>query len=121
MNGDTEIVVIYDGLCEFCEQSLKWIQQKLAVNAIAFQTADLQPFNLTQEQCAKQLYVISGSHTYAGADSISYLLNQRGNKVSANLLSSTGSVGRAGYRWVASHRSSWVIKVATRDLYLLNK
>jgi predicted DCC family thiol-disulfide oxidoreductase YuxK len=115
------ITVIFDGDCEFCQQSVTWIQQKLALNAIAFQAADLQPFNLTREQCAKQLYVISGSHTYAGADAIRYLLNQRGNKVSAILLRSTGSVGRAGYRWVASHRSSWVIKVATRVLYLLNK
>jgi len=115
------ITVIFDGDCEFCQQSLKWIQQELAVNAIAFQTADLQPFNLTRDQCAKQLYVISGSHTYSGADAIRYLLNQRGNKVSAILLRSTGSVGRAGYRWVASHRSSWVIKVATRVLYFLNK
>jgi len=115
------ITVIFDGDCEFCQQSVTWIQQKLAVNAIAFQTADLQPFNLTREQCAKQLYVISGSHTYAGADAIRYLLNQRGNKVSAILLRSTGSVGRAGYRWVESHRSSWVIKVATRVLHLLNK
>ncbi len=115
------ITVIFDGDCEFCQQSVTWIQQKLAVNAIAFQAADLQPFNLTREQCAKQLYVISGSHTYAGADAIRYLLNQRGNKVSAILLRSTGSVGRAGYRWVASHRSSWVIKVATRVLHLLNK
>ena len=115
------ITVIFDGDCEFCQQSVTWIQQKLAVNAIAFQTADLQPFNLTKEQCARQLYVISDSVTYAGADAIRYLLNQRGNKVSANMLRSTGSVGRAGYRWVASHRSSWVIKVATRVLHLLNK
>jgi len=121
VNSDGEIVVIYDGLCEFCEQSLIWLQQKVVIDAIAFQGADLQPFNLTREQCAKQLYVLSDSHTYAGADAISYLLNQRGNKVSAILLRPRGSLGRAGYRWVASHRSSWVIKVATRVLHLLNK
>ena len=121
MNGDREIVVTYDGLCEFCDQFLQWIRRRLNVNAIAFQEADLQPFNLTREQCAKQLYVLSDSHTYAGADAISYLLNQRGNKVSAILLRPRGSLGRAGYRWVASHRSSWVIKVATRVLHLLNK
>ena len=115
------ITVIFDGDCEFCQQSVRWIQQKLAVNAIAFQTADLQPFNLTREQCAKQLYVISGSHTYAGADAIRYLLKKRGNRIGAMLLGATGNLGRAAYRWVASHRSSWVIKVATRVLYLLNK
>ena len=115
------ITVIFDGDCEFCQQSITWIQRKLVVDAIAFQTADLQPFNLTKEQCAKQVYVVSDSITYSGADAIRYLLKKRGNKVGAILLGATGNVGRAGYRWVASHRNSWVIKVATRVLYLLNK
>ena len=115
------ITVIFDGDCEFCRQSVTWIQRKLVVEAIAFQTADLQPFNLTKEQCAKQVYVITNSEVYGGADAIRYLLKKRGNRVSALLLGATGNVGRAGYRWVASHRSSWVIKVATRVLYLLNK
>jgi predicted DCC family thiol-disulfide oxidoreductase YuxK len=115
------ITVIFDGDCEFCQQSVTWIQHKLVVEAIAFQTADLQPFNLTKEQCAKQVYVVSDSITYAGADAIRYLLKKRGNRVGAILLGATGNVGRAGYRWVASHRNSWVIKVATRVLSLLNK
>jgi predicted DCC family thiol-disulfide oxidoreductase YuxK len=115
------ITVIFDGDCEFCQQSVTWIQHKLVVEAIAFQTADLQPFNLTKEQCAKQVYVVSDSITYAGADAIRYLLKERGNRVGAMLLGATGNVGRAGYRWVASHRNSWVIKVATRVLSLLNK
>jgi hypothetical protein len=91
------------------------------VKALAFQTADLEPFNLTREQCAKQVYVITDSDVYGGADAIRYLLKQRGNRVGAMLLGATGNVGRAGYRWVASHRDSWVVKVATRVLYLLNK
>jgi predicted DCC family thiol-disulfide oxidoreductase YuxK len=115
------ITVIFDGDCEFCQQSVTWIQQKLVVDAIAFQTADLQPFNLTKEQCAKQVYVVSDSITYSGADAIRYLLKKRGNRIGAMLLGATGNVGRAGYRWIASHRSSWVIKVATRVLYLLNR
>jgi predicted DCC family thiol-disulfide oxidoreductase YuxK len=115
------ITVIFDGDCEFCQQSITWIQRKLVVDAIAFQTADLQPFNLTKEQCAKQVYVVSDSITYSGADAIRYLLKKRGNRIGAMLLGATGNVGRAGYRWIASHRSSWVIKVATRVLYLLNK
>ena len=117
----SRITVIFDGDCEFCRQSITWIQRKLVVDAIAFQTADLQPFDLTKEQCAKQVYVITNSEVYGGADAIRYLLKKRGNKVGAILLGATGNVGRAGYRWVASHRNSWVIKVATRVLYLLNK
>ena len=115
------ITVIFDGDCEFCRQSVTWIQRKLVVEALAFQTADLETFNLTKEQCAKQVYVITDSEVYGGADAIRYLLKKRGNKVGAMLLGATGNFGRAGYRWVASHRSSWVIKVATRVLYLLNK
>ena len=115
------ITVIFDGDCEFCQQSVTWIQRKLVVKALAFQTAGLEPFNLTKEQCAKQVYVITDSDVYGGADAIRFLLKKRGNKVSAFLLGATGDIGRAGYRWVASHRDSWVIKVATRVLYLLNK
>jgi predicted DCC family thiol-disulfide oxidoreductase YuxK len=115
------ITVIFDGDCEFCRQSVTWIQRKLVVKALAFQTAGLEPFNLTKEQCAKQVYVITDSDVYGGADAIRFLLKKRGNKVSAFLLGATGNLGRAGYRWVASHRDSWVIKVATRVLYLLNK
>jgi predicted DCC family thiol-disulfide oxidoreductase YuxK len=115
------ITVIFDGDCEFCQQSVQWIQHKLVVEALAFQTADLETFNLTKEQCAKQVYVITDGEVYGGADAIRYLLKKRGNRIGAMLLGATGNLGRAAYRWVASHRSSWVIKVATRVLYLLNK
>ena len=121
MNSDREIVVIYDGHCEFCEQSLIWLQQKVVVDAIGFQGADLQPFNLTREQCAKQLYVITGSDTYAGADAVRYLLHVRGNRTAAFLLRVSGNLGRIGYRWVASHRNTFLIKIATRVLHILNK
>jgi len=77
------ITVIFDGDCEFCQQSITWTQRKLVVDAIAFQTADLQPFNLTKEQCAKQVYVVSDSITYSGADAIRYLLKKRGNRIGA--------------------------------------
>mgnify|MGYP003891280483 CR=1 FL=1 len=121
MEDEMEIVVIYDGLCEFCQQSLTWIQKKLDVTAVAFQTADLQPLDLTHEQCAKQIHVISATVTYAGADAISYLLSKRGNKIAALFLQATGNLGRAGYRWVASHRSTWPIRLATKVLHFLNK
>ena len=115
------VTVIFDGECEFCQQSLIWLEKKLVVDAMAFQAADLQPYNLTREQCAKQIYVITDSDTYAGADAVRYLLNQRGNRIAARLLGISGHLGRAGYRWVASHRHTWPIKIATRVLYFLNR
>ena len=113
--------LIFDGECEFCQQSLIWLEKKLDVDAIAFQTGDLQPFKLTREQCAKQIYVITDSDTYAGADAVRYLLHLRGNRIAARLLGINGNLGRAGYRWVASHRNTWPIKIATRALYFLNR
>jgi predicted DCC family thiol-disulfide oxidoreductase YuxK len=116
-----QINVIYDGQCEFCLQSVTWIQRKLQITALPFQTADLAPFNLTREQCAKQVYVISGSKTYAGADAIAFLLNHRGNKVLSLAIRASGKLGHAGYKWIATHRSSWPIKVATKLLTFLNR
>jgi predicted DCC family thiol-disulfide oxidoreductase YuxK len=115
-----EVVVIYDGQCHFCEQSVTWIQQKLKITALSFQSADLSAFNLTREQCAKQVYVISEGKTYGGADAIAFLLKQRGNKVAASTLKLSGGLGRAGYKWLASHRNSLAVKVASRLLQYLN-
>jgi predicted DCC family thiol-disulfide oxidoreductase YuxK len=116
-----QITVIYDGQCEFCLQSVNWIQRKLQITALPFQSADLAPFNLTREQCAKQVYVISPSATYGGADAIAFLLNQRGNKVLSAAIKLSGKLGHAGYKWIATHRGSWPIKVATRFLIFLNR
>ena len=116
-----QITVIYDGQCEFCLQSVTWIQRKLEATALPFQTADLTPFHLTREQCAKQVYVISEGDTYGGSDAIAYLLKQRGNTVLYLFIKATGPVARIVYKWIATHRSSWPIKVATKLLTFLNR
>ena len=115
-----QITVIYDGECEFCKQSVTWIQRKLTVRALPFQRSDLTPFNLTHEQCAKQVYVIAGDATYGGAAAIAYLLKQRGNRLLWLKIKMSGPLGRAGYRWIASHRNSIPVKLATRLLSYLN-
>lgn len=116
-----QITVIYDGQCEFCLQSVTWIQRKLEATALPFQTADLTPFHLTREQCAKQVYVISEGDTYGGSDAIAYLLKQRGNTVLYLFIKATGPVARIVYKWIATHRNSWPIKVATKLLTFLNR
>ena len=116
----SKITVIFDGQCEFCQQSLTWIQRKLVITAIPFQTADLSSFKLTREQCAQQVYVISDGSTYGGADAIAFLLKRRGNRIQSALITASGPIGRAGYRWIASHRNSWPVKLSTRILTYLN-
>ena len=117
----SKITVIFDGQCEFCQQSLTWIQRKLAITALPFQTSDLSSFNLTREQCAQQVYVISDNATYGGAAAIAFLLKRRGNRIQSGLITASGAIGRAGYRWIASHRNSWPVKVATKILTKLNR
>jgi len=85
-----------------------------------FQTSDLAPFNLTKEQCAKQVYVVSQGVTYGGAAAIAYLIKRRGNRIQSGLITASGPIGRAGYRWIASHRNSIPVKLATRLLRYLN-
>ena len=115
-----QITVVFDGQCHFCQQSVTWIARKLTVTALPFQTSDLTPFNLTKEQCAKQVYVISQGTTYGGAAAIAYLLKRRGNRIQSGLITASGPIGRAGYRWIASHRNSIPVKLATRMLQYLN-
>ena len=116
----SQITVIFDGQCQFCQQSVSWIQSKLAITALPFQTSDLSSFNLTREQCAQQVYVISAGITYGGAAAIAFLLKRRGNRIQSGLITASGPIGRVGYRWIASHRNSIPVKLATRVLQYLN-
>ena len=116
----SQTTVIFDGQCHFCQQSVTWIARKLTITALPFQTSDLAPFNLTKEQCAKQVYVVSQGITYGGAAAIAFLLKQRGNRMQSGLITASGPLGRAGYRWIASHRNSIPVKLVTRLLQYLN-
>jgi predicted DCC family thiol-disulfide oxidoreductase YuxK len=117
----SQITVIYDGQCEFCQQSVTWTQRTLEITAMPFQTSDLSSFNLTREQCAKQVFVISAGSTYGGAAAIAFLLKRRGNRIQSGLITASGAIGRAGYRWIASHRNSWPVKLAMKVLTFLNR
>ncbi len=116
----SKITVIYDGECEFCKQSLTWLQHKLKVRALPFQSSDLAPFNLTLEQCAKQVWAITEGGQYGGADAIALLLHHRGNTLLARLIRVSGELGRGAYRAVASNRNSIPVTMMTRVLKLSN-
>jgi predicted DCC family thiol-disulfide oxidoreductase YuxK len=112
-NRSTGIVVLTDGQCRFCEATLAWVQKKLVVDAIAFQEADLAQYGLTYEACSKALHVLHAGKVYVGADSIAYLLGRRGNWVLGFIVRASGPLGRFGYKWVAGHRNSFIIRFAT--------
>jgi predicted DCC family thiol-disulfide oxidoreductase YuxK len=113
-NRSTGIIVLTDGKCRFCEATLSWVQKKLVVDAIAFQEADLSKYGLNYKECSEALHVLFGGKVYVGSDAIAYLLGRRGNYMLGFIVRASGPLGRFGYKWVAGHRNTWVIKLATR-------
>ena len=92
------------------------MQKRLLINAVAFQDGGLEKFGLTVEQCSKEVFALYENQRFAGADAVAVLLKHRGNRVASFLIKSSGNLGRSGYRWVASHRNSLLIRIATRIL-----
>jgi len=111
-----EITVIFDGQCELCRNSIDWTRKKLEIAAIDFHSADLSPYSLTTEECAREVWVICGDARFSGANAVRYLLNARGNRRTALLIAALGPLSHVGYRWVASHRSSWPVRRLSRAL-----
>ena len=112
----TEIVVIYDGKCELCKNSIFWIEKKLEMKALDFHTTDLNKFNLTFEQCSREVFVVADAKIFSGAKAVAFLLRRRGNKVLSLLITLSGPLGRIGYQWVARNRSSAPVKLLSRLL-----
>jgi len=112
------ITVIYDGKCEFCMAWLEWLQRELEISAISFHDAELEKYQLTYQQCSREVFVVTQSNRYAGADAISFLLAQRGNVISASMLRILGPLSRFGYQWIANHRNSVIIRIWTKLLQI---
>ena len=111
-----DVIVIYDGECRFCRACLTWLQERLQVTAVAFQDADLAKYGLTRSQCEQAVFVIAGQNTYSGSAAIALLFNLRGNTLISKQIKKSGGLGRLGYRWLASHRNSLLVRLATRCL-----
>jgi predicted DCC family thiol-disulfide oxidoreductase YuxK len=117
---ENQIVVIYDGECAFCKTSIDWIKQKLVVDSQPFQKADLAKYVLTFQQCSQSVQVIANSTVLAGAPAIAFLLKKRGKRMLSLLITASGPLGRFGYKWIATHRSSFVVSALHQILKVAN-
>ena len=112
----SEITVIYDGQCQLCKNSISWVSKKLVITALDFHTTDLTQFQLSADQCSREVFVITAGKRYSGAQAVAFLLKVRGNGVLSALITLSGPLGRFGYRWVAGNRNSWPVKILSSFL-----
>ena len=114
--AETVITVIYDGRCRLSRVSIEWLQMRSAITALSFYEIDPKSYNLTLDECHKQVIAIQGEQLFKGAAAVAFLLDLRGNTKTARLIRATGPLGRFGYRWVSTHRNSLPVKALTRIL-----
>jgi predicted DCC family thiol-disulfide oxidoreductase YuxK len=117
---ENQIVVIYDGECTFCKTSIEWIEQRLVVDSTPFQKADLAKYGLTYQQCSQSVQVVVNSTVLAGVPAIAFLLKKRGNRILSLFITASGPFGRFGYKWIAAHRSSFVVAALHQILKVAN-
>jgi predicted DCC family thiol-disulfide oxidoreductase YuxK len=111
MQKNLDIVIIYDGECDFCKECVRWVGKRAKITALPFQTTDLSQYGLTYERCSKEVVVVINGEVFGGADAVAKLLRAIGYKNLATLLKLSGPLGRKGYAWVAANRSSAVIRL----------
>ena len=116
-----QIIVIFDGQCQFCRESLTWVQSRVELHALPFQSADLSQYGLNLDQCSKSVFVIAGDQSLSGADAVHFLLQKRGNTFAAAVIRKSGRLAHVGYAWVATHRSSLLVGLLSRLLRYANR
>lgn len=109
----SEIVVIYDGECAFCKECVRWVVRRATITALPFQSADLAKFDLTYEQCSKEVVAIINGKVFGGSSAVAALLKVSRHRALGNLIMLSGPLGRRGYRWVAAHRDGLLVRSAT--------
>lgn len=110
------VVVIYDGQCNFCRECVNWVERKTPITATPFQSADLESYGVAYERCSKEVVVINNKKVFGGARAVAELLAVCGYKKLAALIRISGPFGRQGYKWVASHRDHWTIRIVSKVL-----
>jgi len=114
----SEILVFYDGQCDLCKNSISWVEQRLRIQALDYHVTELEKFNLTLEQCSREVMVIYRDQQFAGADAAAFLLERRGNTKLAKVIRSFRPLSRFTYRWIADHRRAIPVQFLS---YLLRR
>jgi predicted DCC family thiol-disulfide oxidoreductase YuxK len=106
---NTDALLIYDGDCAFCRQSLKWALAKLPefCRYVAFQKVDFSEFGLQLADVQSQVWLVEGKNKYGGHRAVSWLFRQQKQvrwRALGLLIDIFSPISALVYRWVATNR-----------------
>ena len=120
MNIQNEMILVFvDGECDFCRRAVSWIRPKVnsSTRFVAFQTTDLKPYSLAQEECEKRVHFVRGNYRSKGAIAVADLLQETHTLYAlvAALIRALSPITQRIYDYVAGHRDGILAKaIATR-------
>jgi predicted DCC family thiol-disulfide oxidoreductase YuxK len=100
MGNMSSPVLLYDGDCGFCTQSVRFIERRVPTSAeiVAYQFADLPALGVSEERASHEVvWVTQDGRAYGGAQAVAKLLMDAGKAWRV-----LGLIGRVPpFRWVA--------------------
>lgn len=102
-------ILIYDGDCAFCKNSLNWAINNLKnmPRYAAFQKLDLAEHHLSLAEAREQVWLIDGNARLGGHKAVAWLfLNQKSPfwRALGLILKLFSPISALTYRWVAKNR-----------------
>lgn len=106
---NTNAVLIYDGDCAFCKNSLRIALEKLPIfcRYSAYQNTDISALGLTTAQVQAQVWLVDGETKLGGHRAVAWLLlnqSEIGWRALGRLILIASPVSALIYRWVAKNR-----------------
>ena len=106
---DQKALLIYDGDCAFCKNSLKWAidHLKKMPNYVAFQKIDLTTYHLTKTDVETQVWLIDGTKQLGGHRAVTWLFKSQTSlfwRAIGVFIDVLGPISALGYHWVAKNR-----------------
>ena len=105
----TSALLIYDGDCAFCKQSLRWALDTLPefCRYAAYQKLNYRDYGLTDTDVRRQVWLIDGSIKLGGHSAVAWLFSQQpvlGWRIAGWIIQTFSPVSALVYKWVANNR-----------------
>ncbi len=102
-------LLIYDGDCAFCKNSLLWAINHLKAmpRYAAYQNVDLTEYQLSLAEVQAKVWLVDGQNHLGGHLAVAWLFTNQpalGWRIIGALIRAFGPVSALVYRWIAKNR-----------------